>query len=565
MADRRRGALVAPGELEEVVTPKSEQNRERLIQTMTFQHDSLARGRWLVLSLAEQLGNIGSEVHRARLAQKVNESRFIAARDRALELFDLTLADVRWRGRIRELARAREVFATPLLAGRSITAPLKIWSRISITSRLPRENEEYPRIGNVAELSTTHLLRGAFEHALAESFASDKVHVVMNRIKSFVSLENVLIRLHEKVLFEGLNWEILADQHWAIIGPNGSGKSALLRALAGSLPVAKGNITHHFLGNKNRDSAQDQIAFVAFGPEKRALSDEVFYQERWNVGLNEDAPSVSNLLSAQGIRHTNPFVVAKEKRDAGFPARRQKVIQQLGLKSLLARKLFQLSNGERRKLGIARALLQNPKLLILDNPFEGLDEGFRTRLRRNLESLMRGKMRIVIAGTSRDEIPSGITNVLRIKSDGTISQGRLQEMGRLGIGTREKLPTGTKNRGGAKKSRILVEMKNVNVSYDKTPVLRGINWTVRENEKWALLGQNGAGKTTLLSLIIGDNPQAYANNITIFGKRRGTGESIWEIKKKIGWVAPELQIYYPIGASCLDVVSSGFFRLDWSV
>ncbi len=411
----------------------------------------------------------------------------------------------------------------------------------------------------MAELSTTHLLRGAFEHALAESFASDKVHVVMNRIKSFVSLENVLIRLHEKVLFEGLNWEILADQHWAIIGPNGSGKSALLRALAGSLPVAKGNITHHFLGNKNRDSAQDQIAFVAFGPEKRALSDEVFYQERWNVGLNEDAPSVSNLLSAQGIRHTNPFVVAKEKRDAGFPARRQKVIQQLGLKSLLARKLFQLSNGERRKLGIARALLQNPKLLILDNPFEGLDEGFRTRLRRNLESLMRGKMRIVIAGTSRDEIPSGITNVLRIKSDGTISQGRLQEMGRLGIGTREKLPTGTKNRGGAKKSRILVEMKNVNVSYDKTPVLRGINWTVRENEKWALLGQNGAGKTTLLSLIIGDNPQAYANNITIFGKRRGTGESIWEIKKKIGWVAPELQIYYPIGASCLDVVSSGFF------
>ncbi|MEK7132582.1 MAG: hypothetical protein AAB830_00870 [Patescibacteria group bacterium] len=92
---------------------------------MTFQHDSLARGRWLVLSLAEQLGNIGSEVHRARLAQKVNESRFIAARDRALELFDLTLADVRWRGRIRELARAREVFCDAATGGTLYNSALK--------------------------------------------------------------------------------------------------------------------------------------------------------------------------------------------------------------------------------------------------------------------------------------------------------------------------------------------------------------------------------------------------------------------------------------------------------
>ncbi|OGG61031.1 hypothetical protein A3C86_04160 [Candidatus Kaiserbacteria bacterium RIFCSPHIGHO2_02_FULL_49_16] len=382
----------------------------------------------------------------------------------------------------------------------------------------------------------------------------------MQKSKPFISLENVLIRLREKVLFKDLNWEILANQHWAVIGPNGSGKSALLKALAGTLPVAKGNITHHFLGNENRNSAQDQIAFVAFGTGRRGLSGEVFYQERWNVGLNEDAPSVSDLLSAQGIRHTNRFVIAKARQDAGFPARRRKVIRQLGLKSLLERKLFQLSNGERRKLGIARALLQNPRLLILDNPFEGLDESFRARLARNLKSLMRSKMRIIIAGTNRDLIPSGITNVLRIKNDGTISQGFLQEMGVFGIGNRGKLPTSMRaNSRSGKESRILVQMKNVSVSYNKIPVLRGINWTVRENEKWALLGPNGAGKTTLLSLIIGDNPQAYANDITIFGKRRGSGESIWDIKQKIGWVAPELQIYYPTGASCIDVVCSGWF------
>jgi molybdate transport system ATP-binding protein len=99
----------------------------------------------------------------------------------------------------------------------------------------------------------------------------------------------------------------------------------------------------------------------------------------------------------------------------------------------------------------------------------------------------------------------------------------------------------------------------VRVSYDGTPVLRGIDWTVREGERWALLGPNGAGKTTLLSLILGDNPQAYANQIALFGRQRGSGESIWEIKRRIGWVAPELHLYYPIAATGFDVVCSGFF------
>jgi molybdate transport system ATP-binding protein len=102
-------------------------------------------------------------------------------------------------------------------------------------------------------------------------------------------------------------------------------------------------------------------------------------------------------------------------------------------------------------------------------------------------------------------------------------------------------------------------MENVNVSYNGTTVLRQVSWTVRENEQWALLGPNGAGKTTLLSLILADNPQAYANDITLFGRRRGSGESIWEIKQNIGWVAPELHLYYPRGATCLDVICSGWF------
>jgi len=105
----------------------------------------------------------------------------------------------------------------------------------------------------------------------------------------------------------------------------------------------------------------------------------------------------------------------------------------------------------------------------------------------------------------------------------------------------------------------LVEMRDVAVHYGSVAVLSGIDWTVRRGERWALSGHNGAGKSTLLSLILADNPQAYANEISLFGQRRGSGESIWEIKRNLGWVSPELHIHYPRAATCREVVRSGFF------
>jgi molybdate transport system ATP-binding protein len=104
----------------------------------------------------------------------------------------------------------------------------------------------------------------------------------------------------------------------------------------------------------------------------------------------------------------------------------------------------------------------------------------------------------------------------------------------------------------------LVHLRNVSVRYGTATILTGINWTVRSGESWALLGPNGSGKTTLLSLILGDNPQAYMNDVVVFGKQRGSGESIWDIKKFIGWVSPELHVHFDDSATCVDVVESGF-------
>ena len=386
--------------------------------------------------------------------------------------------------------------------------------------------------------------------------------------KPFITLNDIAVRVYDQIMFAGLSWDMSSDQHWAVIGPNGSGKSTLMKALCGSLPIVQGEIVYHF-------GSSDQIAYVLFENQRAVLRDDAFYQARWNIGVSEDEPSVAEWLSESGIRRINPFQVIEHEPDPTFAARQADLIERLELQSLLAKNIIQLSNGERRKVSIARALLKQPRLVILDNPFGGLDERYRERFSRNLENLMQGDLRVIIVGTQRDEIPVGITNVLelshlplravqglRAKREIPQSDWRflVAKNAPRNDSTQVKLadlPTLTHHADVSR--QILVQMQNVHVAYNGAAILRAVNWTVRENERWALLGANGAGKTTLLSLILADNPQAYANDITLFGKRRGSGESIWEIKQRIGWMSPELQLYYPRDATCFDVVCSGWF------
>jgi molybdate transport system ATP-binding protein len=365
-----------------------------------------------------------------------------------------------------------------------------------------------------------------------------------------------------------------------------------MRAVCGQSPVAGGKIAYHFLKNgadSSRSShgtlAQDQIAYVAFDSQKVVLGTESpFHQARWNRGLNQHTVSVSEYLSEHHVRRLNPYQVLEEQFDlVDFGARREKVIQLLELEGLLARDVGQVSNGERRKVLLARALLSNPQLLVLDNPFTGLDAGSRLRLKEIIGSLMEDEVRIVLVMNDRDEIPPGITHILLMGDREVVAQGpRELVLDRLPVAVLRTGPAQWAREGeqpvtlmrppGERQpdegrdpedrvadSQVLVQMDNVSVSYDGVPILKQINWTVQQGENWALLGPNGAGKTTLLSLILGDNPHAYANNIKLFGKRRGSGESIWDIKRQIGWVAPELHLYYPKNTSCYDVVCSGFF------
>jgi molybdate transport system ATP-binding protein len=397
----------------------------------------------------------------------------------------------------------------------------------------------------------------------------------MTNGKPFITLDDVAIRLYDRVLFERTCWEVLDDQHWAVIGSNGSGKSTLMKALCGRVPVVQGRIAYHFAGAGVKP--QKQIGYVSFDAQRSVMGlQDPFHQARWNSDRSADGVPVADYLSRERVYKVNPFQVVDDMPDpAAFAARRGEVVELLHIDKLLSKNAIQLSNGERRKVFIARALLKNPRLLILDNPFIGLDEAFRARLKAIIAQLMQDRMRVMVVETDRDEIPPGITHVLEVEDCRAVASGPVDAISNRARFSKSRKtakartspspqpfdslgasPFPAKGEGAG---RILVHMQSVRVSYNGTPVLHGIDWTVREGERWALLGPNGAGKTTLLSLILGDNPQAYANEIALFGRRRGSGESIWEIKRRIGWVAPELHLYYPFHATGFDVVCSGFF------
>jgi molybdate transport system ATP-binding protein len=342
------------------------------------------------------------------------------------------------------------------------------------------------------------------------------------------------------------------------MGANGSGKSTLAKIVAGHIPVTRGTRQYQDADLKERS------LFVTF--EQRAAGPGTFHQARWHAGLETSAPAVRDLLSASAIRRQNPYeVVTSPKTPTDFPELQARTISQLELEQLLDRRVDQLSDGEWRRVRIARALLKAPRLLVLDNPFVGLDACFREQIARVLASVADDGTEIYVVASEISEVPGWTSHFLILAQGRVIAKGprdqvlTAEEAVRvIGATPPHDHIDGPRHLPPSSRPSI-IEMRRVNITHGSLEVLREIDWTVREGDRWALIGPNGAGKTTLLSLILGDHPQAYANRIKLFGTQRGSGESIWEIKRRIGWVAPELHRYWPPQTACFEVVASGFY------
>ncbi|RQP17224.1 MAG: ATP-binding cassette domain-containing protein [Parapedobacter sp.] len=381
----------------------------------------------------------------------------------------------------------------------------------------------------------------------------------------FLALTDVTVTKEGQPVAKNLNFKMERGQQWAITGYPEESKRLLLEVFTGRTPITRGVVRHYYADDylaQPEDGTyrnhHDLVCYVPFHHHFRSKSNvqNFYYQQRFNSTEAEDVATVTEYLHS--ITSKNPVITWTPNH----------VMELLALDPLADKNLIKLSNGETRRLMIAAALVRNPRLLLLDHPLIGLDVETRHRLNGILDTIARSGTQIILA-TTPEEIPPCITHVAVIQGDTVIAQGPKREI----KWSPPELATSQSQlhqslhgpirrlleRRTPEDSKVVVELKNVTVRYGDKLILDGITWRVATGEAWALQGHNGAGKSTLLSLINGDNPQAYSNNITLFGRKRGTGESIWDIKRQIGYVSPELHQYFPKTQTALQVVLSGFF------
>ena len=342
------------------------------------------------------------------------------------------------------------------------------------------------------------------------------------------------------------NLTICKNEHIAIVGNNGAGKSVLVGILMGKYPMIGDGVKYHF-ENSDDHSVFKNIKYISFRDSYGSEDQDYYYQQRWN---SADVEGRTRVIDALGTFQSSEL--------------QEQLFHLFGITTLMHKQLILLSSGEMRKFQIVKALLSSPRILIIDNPFIGLDIASRELLRRILQILTEKHLVQIILVLSRpSEIPEFITHIIPVKhrtcgkkmqrSDFYAFDTPINAISEQSKVTVRSFPPKQQT------DEMIVEMHNLSIRYGEKYILRNLNLSIKRGEIWALLGENGSGKSTLLSLICADNPQSYACNIHLFGKKRGTGESIWDIKRRIGYVSPEMQRSYQKCIPAIDTVASGLY------
>jgi molybdate transport system ATP-binding protein len=338
------------------------------------------------------------------------------------------------------------------------------------------------------------------------------------------------------------DWHIESQQSWGIFSTEGDIGSILGDILCQEI--------NHYSGTVTGLSAK--TAQVSLVEQQRLLDKELANDDTDFMDMIDTGSTVASLIRELCNRETLVH----------------QLLDDLDLNHLRESGFRVLSTGETRRLMLARALATEPEVLILDEPYAGLDIEHRKQLARYLNKLSKTTQLLLIV-SREDEIPEWITNIA------LFDQGRLVELlnrqqwdehpiiAQITAQSR-KLSDAVmqlihKHQHATHFDDPLFELKNGRVAYTDTTIFSGVNWRINSGEHWQIRGPNGCGKSTLLGLIFGDHPQCYSNDIHIFGKERGSGETIWDIKQNIGMVSSALHLQYRVNCSALEVVISGFY------
>lgn len=380
----------------------------------------------------------------------------------------------------------------------------------------------------------------------------------MSKPTPFLNLSQATVLKNGRTIFQDLDFKMHTGESWAIIANSGLEKTTFLETLLGRTSITKGQVERAFAEEYQENQRQrgkvnsfrDLIAFVSqtYTFRNKSNVQDFYYQQRFNSLDSDATASVTEYLRQ-----------VDGKRDGFWDVER--VLDTMELGHLADKSLIKLSNGETRRLAIAAALLKNPLLFLMDRPLTGLDQATRMKFGDILKIIIDSGIQVVMT-TSIGEIPNAITHIGQLKHGKLFPISRTEQIEGSQISSaqatsKELLSLLNSYPEGSYKT--LIHMDGVNIAYGQKMLLENLHWEVKPGERWALKGHNGAGKSTLVSLLLGENPQAYANNFSLFDRKRGSGESIWDIKRPVGFVSPELSRYFPKNQTCLKIVLSGLF------
>ncbi|MDY6976499.1 MAG: ATP-binding cassette domain-containing protein [Pseudomonadota bacterium] len=345
--------------------------------------------------------------------------------------------------------------------------------------------------------------------------------------------------------------------HFLIAGRNSSGKSLLISALAGNGKVVTGC-----------RECSSIVAEVSVFKQQAIIEEEKQKDSADILDVIAEPTQVRELFAQTNDDYQNhPYY--------------GKLASALRIEHLLDNGFLSLSTGETRKIIIMLAWLSNASIILLDEPFEGLDVEAISAFSRFLVSQQQAAL--ALTANKLADIPEGLHAQLIVmddlaitwKSEGTLNYDDLRSelstwfaLESDDIDVPAALSANDQNRSAPNRKEstseldslphTLIQLNDGFVRFDERAVFEKLNFTLNKNEHWQITGPNGSGKTCLLQMFTGDNSHCYTNDLTMFGIKRGTGESIWDIKKHIGIMSNALHMQYKVNASVEHVIISGF-------
>lgn len=362
-----------------------------------------------------------------------------------------------------------------------------------------------------------------------------------------LSLHDVQLVYRALPVLKHINWQIHLGQQWACLGPNGAGKTSLANIISAQ--------ASHYSGEYQASPAMAQqgVAYVCFEQAKALCGRD---RKLDDSETRADATDPGTLVKE--------VILGRHEADERF----HQWVTRLGIGHILDRGLRYISTGEMRKALLIKAILSDPALLILDSPLDGLDASSQLELTGIIDELLRSDHSVLMLCRQQEDLPEGISHLLVLddgeilacgERDAVLAQAEVQTLLHPPVPSLGQLPPPTPREYVLPDNCPLLDLKAVNVNYGELQVLQNVHWTFERSQHCYISGPNGCGKSTLLSLVTGDNHKAYGQDITLFGIRRGSGESIWDIKQKYGQLDNQLHLNFVGGMKALEVVLSGCF------